>query len=44
MENVDKGKGKLNCYTVNGASNIQVVGNIIEAYVPRVSAIHGSEH
>ena len=44
MEKLDPVKEKFDFYIVDGASNVQVAGNLIEAYFLRVSVMHGSEH
>ena len=31
-------------YIVDGASNVQSAGDVVAAYFPRVTTVHGSEH
>ena len=44
MEKLDKMKDRFDLYIVDGASNVQAAGEVISAYFPRVSTVHGSEH
>ena len=41
---VDPKKDKFDLYNVDGASNIQSAGDVVAAYFPHVTTVHGSEH
>ena len=44
MQKLDPKKNNLDAYIVDGASNVQKAGQVIEAVFPRVSVFHGAEH
>ena len=44
MLKLDSKKNKFNLYIVDGASNVQSAGDVLAAYFPCVTTIHGSEH
>ena len=44
MEALDPMKDKIDLFIVDGASNVQKAGQVVEVVFPRVSVLHGSEH
>ena len=44
MLKVDPKKDKFDLYIVDGASNVQSAGDVVAAYFPCVTTVHGSEH
>ena len=44
MIKFDPEKNKIDLFCVDGASNVQKAGEVIEAVFPHCSTIHGSEH
>jgi hypothetical protein len=44
MMKLDPMKNKFDLFAVDGASNVQTAGQIVNAHFPRITTIHGSEH
>lgn len=44
MEKLDPMKNRFDLFCVDGASNVQKAGQVVEAVFPRVTVIHGGEH
>ena len=44
MERLDPEKNRFNLFIVDGASNLQGAGKVVEDVLHRVQSIHGSEH
>jgi hypothetical protein len=44
MRRLDPEKKRICLFIVDGASNVQLAGQVVEAVFPMVSVLHGSEH
>jgi hypothetical protein len=44
MTKIDPDKQLIDCVFIDGASNVQNAGNIMQVHYPRVMVLHGAEH
>ena len=44
MRRLDPEKKRICLFIVDGASDVQLAGHVVEAVFPMVSVLHGSEH
>merc|ERR1712086_1085587 len=44
MLKVDPKKDKFDLCIIDGASNVQSAGDVVAAYFPRLTTVHGPEH
>ena len=44
MEEMDETKSKIDLFIVDGASNVQKGGDVVQAVFKRVTVLHGAEH
>ena len=44
MKRLDPEKKRICLFIVDGASNVQLAGQVVEAVFPMVTVLHGSEH